>query len=86
MKAVVNSTPLIALGITGYLPLLNTLFEQVFVPISVYEEVVLQGEGRPAAEVVAKAEWLIIQTPQQPFSLSAELLQLDRVYAIVLIT
>ena len=78
MKAVVNSTPLIALAITGYLPLLNRLFEQVFVPVSVYEEVVLQGEGRPGAEVVAQTDWLMVQAPERPLSLPAELLQLDR--------
>lgn len=52
MKAVVNSTPLITLAITGYLSVLDSLFEQVLVPVSVYEEVVLQGEGRPGAEAV----------------------------------
>jgi predicted nucleic acid-binding protein len=78
LKAVVNSTPLIALSIIGYLPLLNILFKQVFVPISVYEEVVLQGEGRPGAEAVAQASWLRVEAPERPLLLPAELLQLDR--------
>ena len=78
MKAVVNSTPLIALGITGYLDLLNHLFEQVFVPVSVYQEVVLQSEDRPGAKAVAQANWLIIQAPEQSLSLPTELLQLDK--------
>jgi len=78
LKAVVNSTPLIALSITGYLFLLETLFEQIFIPISVYEEVVLQGEGRPGALRVAQANWLTIRAPEQSLSLPAHLLQLDR--------
>lgn len=78
MRAVVNSTPLITLSITGHLPLLNTLFDQVFVPVSVYQEVVLQGKGRPGAEVVAQADWLTVQDPERPTSLLAELLQIDR--------
>ena len=78
MKAVVNSTPLIALSITGYLSLLNRLFEQVVVPVSVYEEVTLQGEERPGAEAVAQVNWLVIQAPDRSLPLSAELLQLDR--------
>ena len=78
MKAIVNSTPLIALSITGYLFLLNRLFEQVVVPVSVHEEVVLQGEERPGAKVVAQANWLVIQSPERSLSPSAELLQLDR--------
>ena len=78
MKTVVNSTPLIALSITGYLFLLNRLFEQVIVPVSVYEEVALQGEERPGAEAVAQANWLVIQAPDRSLVLSAELVQLDR--------
>ncbi|MEQ9481638.1 DUF3368 domain-containing protein [Coleofasciculus sp. F4-SAH-05] len=78
MKTVVNSTPLIALSITGYLFLLNQLFEQVVVPVSVYEEVALQGEERPGAEAVAQANWLVIQAPERSLLLSAELVQLDR--------
>jgi len=65
LKTVVNSTPLIALSITGYLFLLNRLFDQVVVPISVYEEVALQGEERPGAEAVAQANWLVIQAPER---------------------
>jgi len=78
LKTVVNSTPLIALSITGYLFLLNRLFEQVIVPVSVYEEVALQGEERPGAEAVAQANWLVIQAPERSLVLSAELVQLDR--------
>lgn len=49
-RVVVNSTPLIALSIIGRLPLLRALFDEVIVPASVYEEIVLQGRGRPGAE------------------------------------
>lgn len=77
MKVVVNATPLIALSTTGYLFLLNRLFEQVVVPVSVYEEVTFQGEERPGAKAVARANWLVIQAPERSLSLSAELLQLD---------
>lgn len=45
MKAVVNATPLIALSLTEHLELLNRLFTQVYVPKSVYEEVVTHGFG-----------------------------------------
>jgi len=78
LKAVVNSTPLIALAITGYLSVLDSLFEQVFVPVSVYEEVVLQGENRPGAEAVAQADWLTVIAPERPVPLPVELLQIDR--------
>lgn len=38
MKAVINSTPLIALGITNHLEILSILFDQIFVPNSVYND------------------------------------------------
>lgn len=47
MKAVANSTPLIALALTDHVALLKALFDQVFIPASVYEEVVLKGRNRP---------------------------------------
>jgi predicted nucleic acid-binding protein len=37
---VVNSTPLIALSIVGHLDLLRHLFDELFIPASVYREVV----------------------------------------------
>ncbi|MGK7901811.1 MAG: DUF3368 domain-containing protein [Hormoscilla sp.] len=78
MKVVVNSTPLISLSITGHFSLLNTLFDRVFIPVSVYEEVVLQGKERPGAEVLAQVDWSVVQAPAQTASLSPELLKLDR--------
>lgn len=77
MKAVVNSAPLIALAMTGHIALLNSLFDEVFIPPSVYEEVVLKGEDRPGVPEIRNATWLIIKAPQQKPSLPAELLGLD---------
>jgi len=72
---------------------LNTLFDRVFIPVSVYEEVVLQGKERPGAEVVAQVNGIVVQSPAQTASLSVspgsanrttqetqtpELLKLDR--------
>ena len=39
MKATIDSSVLLALGKLGYLPLLKEVFDKVFVPQSVYEEV-----------------------------------------------
>jgi predicted nucleic acid-binding protein len=77
MKAVVNSTPLIALAVTGYVSLLNALFDEVFIPSSVYEEVVVKGKNRPGVTEIRNANWLIVKAPQQRSSLPAELLGLD---------
>lgn len=77
MKAVVNSTPLIALALTGHILLLKSLFDEVFVPISVYEEVTLRGQSRPGTSAVKDAHWLVTRTPQQQLPLPVELLRLD---------
>ncbi len=77
MKAVVNSTPLIALAIVKQIALLEHLFDELFIPTSVYEEVVLKGRDRPGVFEIRNANWLIIKTPQPKPSLPVELLELD---------
>ena len=75
---VVNSTPLIALSIVGHLDLLRILFDEVFIPASVYEEVVQQGHGRSGSQAVAQAGWLVVREPEEPSPLPAELMGLDK--------
>ena len=48
-RAIANSTPLIALAITGHLDFLRVMFDEVIVAHSVYEESVIQGHGKPGA-------------------------------------
>ena len=54
MKAVIDSGPLIALGKLNLLPLMKKVFDEVFIPVSVYKEVVLKGlkKGAPDARTV----------------------------------
>jgi len=77
MKAVVNATPLIALSVTGHLDLLEQLFEWVYTPYSVYEEVVIRGRDRPGSLVVQQADWLNIQKPSQTSPIPVALMGLD---------
>ena len=77
MKAVVNSTPLIALAVTGHVTILKALFDEVYIPPSVYGEVVAKGKSRPGVAEIRNAKWLIVKAPQQKTSLPAELLGLD---------
>jgi len=78
VTGVVNSTPLIALSIVGHLGLLRDLFDQVFIPASVYKEVVRRGRGRPGARDVAQADWLVVREPKETIPLPAELMGLDQ--------
>jgi len=74
---VVNSTPLIALSLIGQLDLLHALFDEILIPASVYEEVVLHGRGRPGAREIAQAEWLVVRNPETVSPFPPELLGLD---------
>lgn len=62
MKAVVNTTPLVALGQIGRLDLLRQLFDEVIIPEVVYQESIAGEEGRPGAEEIRQATWLIRRT------------------------
>ena len=58
---VANASPLIALAKIDRFSLLEKLFQQVVVPESVWEEVVVRGAGKPGAESVVLAQqegWL----------------------------
>lgn len=62
MNAVVNTTPLVALGQIGRLDLLRQLFDQVLVPEIVYKESVSGGDSRPGAEEIQQAIWIVRRT------------------------
>lgn len=64
MKAVSDSSPLIALARIGRLDLLSSLFDRIFVPSAVYEEVVVAGAGLPGAEQVRQTPWIeVVNAP-----------------------
>lgn len=62
MKAVANSSILIALSTIGQLGLLLRRFpEGVVVPQAVWREVVETGKGQPGSEEVASASWVVVR-------------------------
>ncbi len=78
MRVIANSTPLIALSLIDQLDLLRHLFDEVVVPTSVYQEIVLHGQGRPGADAVAQADWIQIREPGLQATLPPILLGLDQ--------
>jgi hypothetical protein len=58
MVVLSNSTPLIYLAKMGELNLLRSLFTEVIAADKVYEEVVVQGAGKPGADEVQNADWI----------------------------
>ena len=53
--AVVNSGPLIALSLLGRLELLESLFDEFWIPDAVYHEVTVAGVGKPGALAISDA-------------------------------
>ncbi len=58
MRAIADSSCLISLAVVEALWLLPHLFSEILIPEAVYEEVVLQGAGRPGAKEVQEAAWI----------------------------
>ncbi|TEU10645.1 MAG: DUF3368 domain-containing protein [Anaerolineales bacterium] len=77
MRAIVNATPLIALALLERLDLLRQMFDEVLVPTAVYDEVVIQGAGRPGAAEIAQADWLQIAAPEAVPTIEPILMGLD---------
>lgn len=78
MKAVSNSSVLIALSSIGQLDLINQKFtDGVIIPKAVWKEVVETGRGRNGAEQVAKTSWLTIHTVTNNSLISLLKLELD---------
>jgi len=76
VKAIVNTTPLVALATVGQLDLLNALFDQVIVPESVYSET-LAGGGKVGASELRAAPWILVKKPSDDLVLPGELRLLD---------
>jgi len=78
MKVVSNSTPLIALSRINELELLHTIFGIIIIPTAVYNEVVLEGAGRPGVKEVANASWITKMEVQNLLAVSMLQMDLDR--------
>ncbi len=59
-KAVVNSTPLIALAKADKLALLGRLYDQVIIPEAVYREVT-EKDDVAAQRIQAARDWIDVQ-------------------------
>ena len=78
MKAVSNSSVLIALSSIGQLELLNQRFpDGILLPQAVWQEVVTTGAGQPGAEEVAKTPWLTVCNVTDKALVSLLRLELD---------
>lgn len=60
MKVIVvsNSSPLIGLSAIGKLDLLESLYQTIYIPESVFREVVLEGKSRVGEKEIKNALWI----------------------------
>ena len=58
MIVISDASPLISLAKIGYLRILRELFEKVYIPEAVYEEIVVKGKGKTGAREVKFATWI----------------------------
>jgi len=78
LRAVTNSSILIALSTIGQLSLLHQRFpDGVFLPQAVWREVVETGKGQPGAQDVASASWLTIRQVTNTSLISLLKIELD---------
>lgn len=58
MIVVSNSSPLISLARLGEIGILQRLYGEIWIPQAVWNEIVIEGEGRPGAEEVRQSNWI----------------------------
>ena len=58
MLVVSNSSVLINLAIIGPLEILKRKFSEIMVPRAVWQEVVVEGMGKPGAKEVDESAWI----------------------------
>lgn len=58
MNVVSNASPLINLSRIGKIDLLHRLFGNLVIPGSVWNEIVVEGQGLPGAEIVKSSSWI----------------------------
>ncbi len=57
-KVIVNSTPIISLSIIDHLSLLLKLYDQVYIPQAVYDEVCKEGKSQIGSKALQKADFI----------------------------
>lgn len=53
-----NTSPLMNLAIIDRLDLLRQIYGTIHIPEAVWDELVIQGKGRPGSEMIASATWI----------------------------
>ncbi|MGB4117642.1 MAG: hypothetical protein WBK51_13970 [Polaromonas sp.] len=68
---IADSTCLIGLSRIGQLDLIQKLFQRITIAQAVWDEVVVNGLGRPGSLEVAQAEWIDVKNPTDRLAVEA---------------
>jgi len=85
MRVVCDSTVLIGLAKVNKLHILPGIFSEIYIPKAVYNEVVIDGKGKPGSEEIANANWIRRKAVKDEISVQMLARYIDRGEAEVLI-
>lgn len=77
MIVVSNTSPLINLAMIGELDLLQKLYDVIYIPQAVFDEIVIKGEGQIGAEEIKNSAWIKVLPVQNRLLVKSLFLQLD---------
>lgn len=77
MLVVSNTSPLINLAMIGELDLLRKLYDVIYIPQAVFDEIVIKGEGQIGAKEIKNSEWIKVLPVQNRLLVKSLFLQLD---------
>ena len=72
-----NTSPLMNLAIIGRLDLLRHFYETIHVPEAVWNELVVQGRGKPGSDAIAATSWIQMHVVQNRHLVAALREKLD---------
>ena len=68
LKAISNTTPIIALSSIGQLELLKEMYKKIYIPGAVYDEIIIKKDSIAARELLANKDWIIKTTVNDKFT------------------
>ena len=77
MKAVINSSPVISLSLVKQLELLFKIYDEIFIPKSVYHEVVIEGTGKVGSDNLETISRFTVLEPDNKTLKDTIMLELD---------
>jgi predicted nucleic acid-binding protein len=77
MVIVSDTSPIVNLAAIGKLNLLPDMFGKVYLPVAVYDEIVVRGAGQPGSSEIQAAPWVEVKQCANPPLLQQIRLELD---------